>query len=177
MIVDKAMTPVVDLQLATELSGVPDQGQLQCWVAAALAGDAHDAHDPDHNLAHGLAGTTELTIRIVDQAESAELNRRYRNRAGPTNVLSFPFEPPPGIEAKALGELPRLLGDLVVCAPVVEREAAEQNKPAASHWAHMVVHGILHLRGHDHIDSADATRMEALETAILRGLGFPPPYE
>ncbi len=170
MIADRAMTLVVDLQLATELSGVPDQEQLQCWVVAALAGDVHD-------LAHDQTGTTELTIRIVDQAESAELNEQYRGRAGPTNVLSFPFELPPGIAANALGELPRLLGDLVVCAPVVDREAAEQNKPAASHWAHMVVHGVLHLLGHDHIDPADAIRMEALETAILCGLGFPPPYE
>jgi probable rRNA maturation factor len=160
------MSLTVDLQLATDLPGLPLSEQLECWVRAALASDGYDP-----------VVATELTIRIVDEAESADLNKHYRGRTGPTNVLSFPFELPPGIEAGDLVELPMLLGDLVICAPVVEREAAEQGKPPVAHWAHMVVHGLLHLRGHDHIDPADAACMETLETAILCGLGFPPPYE
>jgi len=156
----------LDLQLATELPGLPLLEQLHRWVLAALTGDGYDP-----------TAAAELTIRIVDEVESAQLNQRYRDRIGPTNVLSFPFDLPPGIKAEDLGELRRLLGDLVICAPLVEREAAEQGKPPAAHWAHIVVHGVLHLRGHDHSAPADATCMETLETETLCGLGFPPPYE
>ena len=112
----------------------------------------------------------ELSLRLVDEAESADLNQRYRGKAGPTNVLSFPFEPPPGIKG------PRYLGDLVICVPVVAREAAEQGKAPEAHWAHLVVHGVLHLLGYDHLDEAEAQAMEALETRLLANLGFPPPY-
>lgn len=149
--------PVIelDLQVACVAAELPAREAFEAWAAAALAGEDRDA--------------AELTIRIVDAAESAELNRRYRHRSGPTNVLSFPFEAPPGIE------LP-LLGDLVICAPVVAREAAAQGKPAAAHWAHMVVHGILHLLGYDHLEEEEAAGMEALETAILARIGYPDPY-
>ena len=112
----------------------------------------------------------ELSLRLVDEAESADLNQRYRGKAGPTNVLSFPFEPPPGIKG------PRYLGDLVICVPVVVREAAEQGKATEAHWAHLVVHGVLHLLGYDHLDETEAQEMEALETRLLANLGFPPPY-
>ena len=107
----------------------------------------------------------------MDEAESADFNQRYRDKMGPTNVLSFPFEPPLG------GQGRRYLGDLVICAPLVAREAAEQGKSPEAHWAHLVVHGVLHLLGYDHLDEAEAQAMEALETAILGDLGYPPPYE
>lgn len=127
--------------------GVPSPARLRQWVRAAL-GDA--------------AG--ELTVRIVGSRESRVLNQRYRGKDKPTNVLSFPY-----------GE-PGALGDLVICAPVVNREAREQGKSPAAHWAHMVVHGVLHLRGFDHIQKAQARVMESTERAILARLSFPDPY-
>ena len=111
----------------------------------------------------------EVEICIVDTTQSAELNRHYRNKTGPTNVLSFSADLPRGVP------LP-LLGELIICAPVIVREAAEQNKPICAHWAHMVVHGTLHLLGYDHIKDRDALIMEARETEILTGLGFAAPY-
>jgi probable rRNA maturation factor len=113
--------------------------------------------------------TVALTVRIVDEAESAELNGRFRDKHHPTNVLSFPAEAIAGIPAPELG-------DLVICAPVVEREAAEQGKAVEAHWAHMAVHGVLHLRGYDHETDQEAERMEQLETGILERLGYPNPY-
>lgn len=150
------MSIELDLQLAlADAQGVPDQALFQRWVAQVLAGNRDEA---------------ELTIRVVDAEEGAELNQAYRHKHGPTNVLSFPFENPPGVV------LP-LLGDLVICAPVVLREAVEQGKPAESHWAHMVVHGVLHLLGYDHIEESDAEAMEALEIRLLAGLGYANPYQ
>lgn len=112
----------------------------------------------------------EVLIRIVDADEGAALNERYRGKRGPTNVLSFPFAVPSGIPN-------RLLGDLVICAPVVEREACEQGKSAEAHWAHMVVHGMLHLQGYDHVEEREAEIMEAREVEILSRLGVENPYE
>ena len=112
----------------------------------------------------------EVTIRLVDEAESNQLNLTYRGKDKPTNVLSFPFECPPGVE------LP-LLGDLIICRQVVEREANEQNKPLLAHWAHMVVHGSLHLLGYDHIDDEEAEEMEALEVEFMQALGYDNPYQ
>jgi probable rRNA maturation factor len=146
----------LDLQNASASDRVPDPSDFEAWAVAALRGRCPNA---------------ELTIRLVDAAESAALNRRFRGKAAPTNVLSFPFEVPPGMPET------HLLGDLVICAPVVEREAREQGKALAAHWAHMVVHGILHLLGYDHQDDDQAGEMEGLETRILTGLGFPAPYE
>lgn len=114
----------------------------------------------------------DITIRIVDEAESATLNQRYRARTGATNVLSFP-----AANNELPEELRTELGDLVICAAVVRHEAAEQGKPPDAHWAHMVVHGVLHLRGYDHESPAEAERMEALEIEILRELGYSTPYE
>ena len=150
------MSLSLDLQLACDEEPPPFDA-MRGWVEAALA-------------AAGRTTATELTVRIVDEIESAALNQAYRHKAGPTNVLSFPFESPPGMD-----DLP-LLGDLVICAPVVRREAAGQGKREQAHWAHMLVHGTLHLLGHDHVEDAAARRMEALETAILQDLGFPDPY-
>ncbi|MGL4679992.1 MAG: rRNA maturation RNase YbeY, partial [Plesiomonas shigelloides] len=109
------------------------------------------------------------TIRIVDEEESHHLNLTYRGKDKPTNVLSFPFEAPPGIE------LP-LLGDLIICRQVVEAEAVEQQKELSAHWAHMVVHGSLHLLGYDHIEDEEAEEMESLETEIMQEMGYPDPY-
>jgi probable rRNA maturation factor len=112
-----------------------------------------------------------VTIRIVDEVESNDLNLTYRGKDKPTNVLSFPFECPPGVE-----DFP-LLGDLIICRQVVEQEASEQQKTLESHWAHMVIHGSLHLLGYDHIEDDEAEEMEALEKEFMHTLNFPDPYK
>ncbi len=148
------MSLELELQLEVEATGLPTREQFRTWAEAALV---------ERN------GDAELVIRLVDAAESASLNQRFRAKSGPTNVLSFPFRAPPPVASD-------LLGDLVICAPVVVREAAEQGKPEAAHWAHLVVHGVLHLLGHDHLNPAEAEAMEGLEREILAGLGLPDPY-
>ena len=149
----------VDLQIATESSELlPELASIEQWVQTAI-----------------MAGTpvnreeAELTVRIVDNDESQQLNQQYRDKNKPTNVLSFPFQNPPGIT------LP-LLGDLVICKKVVENEALEQNKTVTEHWAHMLIHGTLHLLGYDHIDPQEAVEMESLESRLLIELGFADPY-
>ncbi|MFO7640839.1 MAG: rRNA maturation RNase YbeY [Candidatus Competibacteraceae bacterium] len=149
------MTLELDLQIALDLPGLPAETDFRRWAEAALAG-ADYRQD------------AELTLRIVNEAESAALNERYRHKPGPTNVLSFPFEAPPEIDST-------LLGDIVICAPVVLREAIVQSKTPEAHWAHLVAHGVLHLLGYAH-DEAQAEAMESLEIRILAGLGFPDPY-
>ncbi len=144
----------LDLQVAAK-GRVPDRRLFRRWASAALTGCRRRE--------------VALTVRVVETRESAQLNRRYRRQSGATNVLSFPFDRPPGVNSD-------LLGDLVVCAPVVRREAAAQGKAETAHWAHMVVHGILHLRGYDHDDERDADVMERREIRILRLLGYPDPY-
>jgi len=141
---------------AAPRKGVPTSTSFRQWVEAALRGAKRRK-------------ATELSIRIVDAKEGRELNRDYRGKDYATNVLSFPVELPPGVK------LP-LIGDLVICAPVVAREAAEQDKLPRNHWAHMTVHGVLHLLGYDHIEDAEAEAMEALEARILAGLGMDDPY-
>jgi probable rRNA maturation factor len=138
-------------------AGVPQRSSFSRWVEAALR-------------AAKRRGSAELSIRIVDADEGRSLNRQYRDRDYATNVLSFPIELPDGIR------LP-LLGDLVICAPVVVREAAEQGKQLRDHYAHMTIHGTLHLLGHDHENDADAERMEELERRILDSLGITDPYQ
>ena len=153
-------TPIIDLQIATENSeDLPSLEQFTQWVQRALAHEAQTEDFPE----------TEITIRIVDEAESHELNLTYRGKDKPTNVLSFPFEVPEGIE------LP-LLGDLIICRQVVEKEAQEQQISLESHWAHLAIHGTLHLLGYDHIEDAEAEEMEGLETEIMQSLGFEDPY-
>jgi probable rRNA maturation factor len=145
----------LDLQLACEqTANLPTIDDFENWAKAALAERIE---------------TTEMTIRIVDENESQQLNCDYRGKDKSTNVLSFPFEGPPGIE------LP-LLGDLVICRQVVEQEAQSQNKQTQHHWAHMVVHGCLHLLGYDHIVDDEAEVMESLEIEILKTLGIDNPY-
>lgn len=147
----------LDLQIALDTSGfqLPEEAQIQAWLSAALEGRMTQA---------------EITVRIVDEIESEQLNQQYRHKSGPTNVLSFPFE------SDVQMDVP-LLGDIVVCAPVVVREAIEQNKELSSHWAHMLLHGALHLLGYDHISDADADRMERIEIQLMQELGFSNPYE
>ncbi len=149
------MTLQVDIQCASS-EPVPEEGDIRRWIAATLA-DRQYRSD------------TEISVRLVDEEEMSALNRRYRGVAGPTNVLSFPSDLPP-----ELGE--PLLGDIVVCAPVVRSEAAQQGKPRAAHWAHMLVHGTLHLLGYDHVEDDEALAMEAIESAVLASLDYPPPY-
>lgn len=144
----------VDIQLACTSEDPPDEDSIRHWVAAAIGNRREEA---------------ELSVRIVDLSEGRALNQQYRGAQGATNVLSFPFEAP-------LPELLALLGDVVVCAPVVAEEARQQQKEPAAHWAHMIIHGVLHLLGFDHQNDSDAAIMETLETDILQGLGFPPPY-
>jgi probable rRNA maturation factor len=148
------MSIILDLQLASTASDLPSESQIQQWLDAAILPFQAEA---------------EVTVRIVDESESQQLNFDYREKDKPTNVLSFPFQCPPGIE------LP-LLGDLVICAGVVAQEANEQQKTLSAHWAHMVVHGSLHLLGFDHINDDDAAEMEAEEIQILAELGFADPY-
>ncbi len=146
---------ILDLQIASESqAGLPEEALFQRWLEAVLP---------------QFQAESEVTIRIVDQAESQELNLTYRGKDKPTNVLSFPFEAPPEIELS-------LLGDLIICRQVVETEAVEQQKTAEEHWAHMVIHGCLHLLGYDHIEDDEAEEMETLETEILAQLGYSDPY-
>jgi len=146
---------IIDLQIACEQeTGLPTAEQIEQWATAAVQPQSDEV---------------EMTVRIVDEAESHALNLNYRGKDRPTNVLSFPFECPDEVE------LP-LLGDLVICRHGVGGAAPEQDKPLMAHWAHMVVHGSLHLLGYDHIEDDEAEEMESLETQIMTGLGFADPY-
>ncbi|SFN50155.1 rRNA maturation RNase YbeY [Xenorhabdus japonica] len=146
---------ILDLQIACENpEGLPEEAFFQRCLEGVLP---------------QFQAESEVTIRVVDEAESHDLNLTYRGKDKPTNVLSFPFEAPPEVE------LP-LLGDLIICRQVVEKEAEEQQKIVAEHWAHMVVHGSLHLLGYDHIEDDEAEEMESLETEILKKMGYPDPY-
>ncbi len=144
----------LDIQLATSYAEYPTEQQFQLWVDTVLQEDDQDS---------------EIVIRLVDNQESAELNQQYRHKSGPTNILSFPFEAPDGFDSD-------LLGDLVICTPLIALEAQQQNKSLFDHWAHITIHGVLHLLGYDHIDDADAEEMEALEIKILSRLNINNPY-
>lgn len=145
----------VDLQIASESKQLPSLSDIQKWVSAALINHRSES---------------EISIRIVDVTEGAKLNEQWRNKSGPTNVLSFPADLPAEVG------LP-LLGDLVICAPTVEKESKQQGKPLKVHWAHIVIHGTLHLLGYDHINDDQAEFMESLETKIMMMLGYPDPYQ
>jgi probable rRNA maturation factor len=154
--VDSVGQLILELQQVTQRADdLPTEDDFRSWVEAVLPQD----HDP-----------VELVIRLVDEKESRQLNRDFRGRDRPTNVISFPFEAPAEVM------LP-LLGDLVICVQVVAREAAEQGKEPHAHWAHMVVHGVLHLLGYDHQNGSEAEKMERLERKILLSLDFPDPYK
>lgn len=146
----------VDIQVASRET-VPTEDDIRHWITAALEG-------------HTQREEVEVSVRLVDNEEMAQLNKTYRGKQGATNVLSFPADLPADLD------LP-LLGDIVICAPVVHAEAAQQGKSNSAHWAHMTVHGTLHLLGYDHIEEEEATIMEALESAILNKLNYGCPYE
>lgn len=151
------MSHQIDLQIACEETQLPSKEQFQLWVDTALA----EVNTTNKNF--------ELTIRLVDIEESQQLNLQYRGKDKPTNVLSFPFEVPEGIELN-------LLGDLIICIDVMKKEANDQNKVLFDHWAHLVVHGCLHLVGFDHISDSDALEMETIEISILKKLNISNPY-
>lgn len=144
----------VNVEYVSSVPDLPERALVAQWARAALKGYERDV---------------EVGVRVVDEPEIAELNQRFRNKTEPTDVLSFPFEDPPGIRTD-------LLGDVVVCAPVVCHQAQVQGKPAAAHWAHVVVHGIMHLRGYDHETPQGAHAMEGMEVRVLQRLGFTDPY-
>lgn len=144
----------IEIQYACRHSDCPAEEQIRHWLMPVMGLAPDDA---------------TLCIRLVDAEESRGLNHRYRGRDAATNVLSFPFEAPPGLA------LP-ILGDLVICAEVLARECVEQHKTREAHWAHIVTHGVLHLLGHDHQDASQAARMEELERELLARLGFADPY-
>lgn len=145
------------IQNAADTSAAPDEPQIRLWAEQALNDNIEEA---------------EVTIRIVETDEMTALNQQYRKKSGPTNVLSFPADIPPSLQNEF-----SILGDIVICADVVNREADEQKKEAESHWAHMVVHGIYHLLGYDHETDDEADIMESLEIRTLHKLGFNNPYE
>ena len=144
----------LDVQIATESPHLPALSDIEYWVALAIGQHAENA---------------DVCIRIVDESEITELNFNYRAKKSPTNVLSFPADIPDYVDIP-------MLGDLVICAPVVEKEAIEQGKPSQSHWAHMTIHGTLHLLGYDHISDSEAKIMENLEIELLDKLNIPNPY-
>ena len=147
------MTIELDVQNATAFKPLPDDALFGQWVETALQGTSE----------------AELTLRLVYRDESRKLNQRYRGKDQPTNVLSFPAELPPDLGIP-------LLGDIVLCAPLVGEESAAQNKSLSAHWAHLVMHGVLHLLGHYHQSEREAVEMEAIEVELLASLGFANPY-
>ena len=154
-------TATVDMQIAGAAGDLPNEEQLHRWIVTAVRA----ANEND-------AGDFEISVRVVNEDESRDLNSRYRQKDKATNVLSFQFDDLDGLPEETV----RPLGDLVICAPVVAREASQQNKAVLDHWAHMVIHGTLHLLGYNHEDDAQATIMETLETNILREFGIENPY-
>jgi probable rRNA maturation factor len=145
----------LELQIASDAKMLPHPSQFREWISVSLG--------------ERVETDVELTIRIVDTAEMKEYNKKYRNKNKPTNVLSFPGEIREDLEYN-------YLGDIIICAPVIEEEARKTNKDLVAHWAHIVIHGALHLIGFDHKEKAEAVVMERLETQILIMLGYPPPY-
>lgn len=160
------MSAILDLQLATNSTNVPKQADIQLWM--------------DTLLSHQQIADKEITVRIVDLEEIQQLNLQYRDKDKATNVLSFPFEMPELSlpDGEQLDEsMSNFLGDIVICAQVVTQESEQQNKLLNHHWAHMLIHGTLHLLGFDHIDQQEAEEMESIEIAILKKLAIDDPYQ
>ena len=149
------MAVSVDIQIASRSQHIPGNTALEHWAAIAVGTHKSNA---------------EISLRIVDKEESQALNNQYRGKDKPTNVLSFPAEFPAEVDIP-------FLGDLVICAPIVEQEAQTQQKSIDVHWAHMVIHGTLHLLGYDHIEDSEAEQMEALEIQLLASMEYPNPYQ
>ena len=148
------MAITVNVQYASRCKDIPDKEKICYWARTCLDFMREDA---------------EFTIRIVDEEEISKLNKKWRGFNKPTNVLSFPAGENP--------VSPELLGDIIICAPIIIKEAAEQHKESDAHWAHMVIHGLLHLLGYDHINNNDAVKMESIEIEKLKFLNYPDPYE
>jgi probable rRNA maturation factor len=157
------MTVTVDISISEDLisetpepgdDDIPEPGRLQTWASAAYLNNV----------------PAVASIRVTTPDEIQQLNKKYRNKDKATNVLSFPMQPPEEVDIC-------LLGDIVMCASVIKQEAKQQSKPEISHWAHMTVHGMLHLQGYDHINNDEAEKMEQLEINILDQLGFANPYK
>ncbi len=144
----------LDLQIISLSEHLPTEHDFQSWIDRVLF----------------QSESLEIVIRIIDEDEMAQYNQQFRGKSGATNILSFPFECPEPVTSS-------LLGDLLICAPVVEREAQEQGKPLLHHWAHIVIHGTLHLLGYDHLNDTEAEEMEALEIQFLNALNIKNPYE
>jgi probable rRNA maturation factor len=153
------MQTELEVQRSSASDSIPDNQQFQLWVEAALAGK------PEKSA---------LAIRVVDEQEARRFNQEYRNKDYATNVLSFPLELPKGLPEEIRQAQ---LGDLLICAPVVAREAKQQCRSEVDHWAHLTIHGVLHLLGYDHEQQAEAVFMETLETEILASLGISDPYQ
>ena len=153
----------LELQNPYHYTPLPDQQKIQQWAEAAL----QHASQTDQ---------ISVTLRFVDKAEGLALNQRYRDKAYATNILSFSFDPPLLPEGVTL-DFPLHLGDLIVCFPVIKAEAQAQQKSLEQHCVHLIVHGVLHLQGYDHIEEQQAQQMETLETHILQTLGYPDPYK
>ncbi len=155
------MDLILSIENACNAANIPDDEEIESWVLTTLS--LQSEHD----------GITELGLRIVDRNEISQLNTTYRKKDGPTNILSFPFDLPPGFTEPGNQTI---LGDIVACSDVIEHEAKQQHKPLKAHWAHMIVHGTLHLLGYDHQDDLEAREMEDLEISLLARLNFPNPY-
>jgi probable rRNA maturation factor len=154
----------VELQVACRTETIPHEDHIRGWIEDTLRLSGNEA-----------AGAFDIVVRVVDERESRALNYRFRQKDKPTNVLAFPADPGPDIAG--VPEPPeKALGDLALCAPILEREAREQGKSPAAHWAHLLVHGTLHLLGYDHQDADEAARMERLEAGILSARGVADPY-
>ena len=164
----KVLSVKLDLQNPSNSESIPTLKEMTTWCEAAVQSKTHQ---------QAFENSLSVLIRIVDNDESADLNQTYREKEGPTNVLSFPNDIPEFmLGINELDEQNSHLGDLIICESLVKKEASEQAKSLSSHWAHLIIHGILHLQGFDHIDDNDALTMEALEIQILERLGFSNPY-
>lgn len=161
-----SVSAILDLQLVSHCSDIPSQEDIQLWL--------------DTMLTHQQLNEKEITVRIVDDAEIQQLNQQYRGKDRSTNVLSFPFEMPELILPDGMHideSMSHFLGDIVICAQVVKQESKEQNKLLVHHWAHMLIHGALHLLGYDHTEEQEAVEMEGIEIAILQKLAIDDPYQ
>ena len=154
----------VDVQVAANVSNVPTDSDIRNWLEQVIAQVGNDT-----------SRSIEISVKIVDEVEGRALNRQFRQKDSATNVLSFPLLDADLAELPA--ELPLAMGDIVICASVVAREASEQGKNSSDHWAHMLVHGALHLFGYDHETKSQAQEMEMLEARILAVRGVENPYE
>jgi len=163
---EKPVSAILDLQLASDCADIPKQEDIQFWL--------------DTLLSHQQIAEKEMTVRIVNNTEIQQLNQQYRGKDQATNVLSFPFEMPElslPVDVQIDGSLSKFLGDIVICAQVVNLESEQQNKILNHHWAHMIIHGTLHLLGYDHIEEQEAQEMEGIEIAILQKLAIDDPYQ